>query len=81
MPGPALNPEMREQGASGFIEPKPWDNDGGVRREPVIDTDHRPPRVVRFVGWRSCMCCRRPFWSEDTKQLRMCGGCKSPDRI
>jgi hypothetical protein len=58
----------------GFVEPQPWDYDGGARREPVLDCDHSPPRVVRKVGWRSCMGCGRPFFSEDVVALRLCDG-------
>ena len=41
----------------GIIEPAPWDYDGGKRREPVLDTDQIPPRVVRRVGWHRCLRC------------------------
>jgi hypothetical protein len=58
----------------GFLEPEPWDYDGGKRREPVIDADQNPPRVVRRVGWRSCMACASPFFSEDVIALRLCDG-------
>jgi len=56
----------------GFSEPDPWAYDGGVRREQVLDCDHRPPRVVRIVGWRTCLKCSSPFWSEDVRGQRMC---------
>lgn len=58
----------------GMIEPKRWDYDGCVRREPVLDADASPPRVVRKVGWQRCMKCRRPFFSEDVLRLRLCSG-------
>ena len=58
-------------------EPTPWAWDGGKRREPVLDHDHNPPRVVRKVGWRSCMCCARRFWSTDVIRVRMCDYCKT----
>jgi len=58
----------------GFVEPVPWTYDGGVRREPVLDTDHFPPRVVRRVGWLRCIGCGAPFWSEDVVRLRLCDG-------
>ena len=48
-----------------------------MRREPVVDNDAKPARVVRLVGWRVCMKCSSPFWSGDVMRLRMCGGCKS----
>lgn len=35
-------------------------------------------RVVRYVGWRKCMRCGHPFWSEDVQRLRLCTG--QPDR-
>jgi hypothetical protein len=53
-----------------------------MRRERVLDLDHRPPRVVRLVGWRNCMKCGRAFFSEDVSKLRLCidvdGGCRDP---
>ncbi|KQN08613.1 hypothetical protein ASE85_16945 [Sphingobium sp. Leaf26] len=58
----------------GMIVPKRWDYDGCVRREPVVDADASPPRVVRKVGWQRCMKCRRPFFSEDVIRLRLCTG-------
>ncbi|MGC3190004.1 hypothetical protein ACPTGE_06690 [Pseudomonas aeruginosa] len=58
----------------GFIEPQRWPQDDGTRREPVLDTDHKPPRVVRYVGWRRCMCCGVLFWSQDVQRLRLCTG-------
>jgi len=57
---------------TGIVEPQRWPNDGGKRREAVLDVDHNPPRVVRTVGWRTCMCCGTPFWSEDVMRLRLC---------
>ena len=62
--------------AQGFSEPQPWAKDGGIRREPVLDMDRHPPIAVRYVGWRSCMRCQRPFWSEDVVRLRICDRCK-----
>lgn len=58
----------------GFVEPKQWPRDDGTRREPVLDADHSPPRVVRYVGWRNCIRCGELFWSEDTTRMRMCPG-------
>lgn len=65
------------RGSHGFVEPPAWTYDGGVRREPVLDLDCHPPRVVRKVGWRSCMACGKPFFSEDVIALRLCNGEKS----
>lgn len=56
----------------GFIEPRMWPQDGGTRREPVMDMDAKPPRAVRYVGWRKCMRCGQLFWSEDVQRLRLC---------
>lgn len=58
----------------GMIVPKRWAYDGCVRREPVLDADANPPRVVRKVGWQRCLKCRRPFFSEDVLRLRLCTG-------
>lgn len=67
----------------GIIEPEPWAYDGGVRREPVVDTDHTPPRVVRKVGWRHCLKCRRAFFSDDVVRHRLCSdgsfGCREDE--
>lgn len=79
-PKQAGRPKKEEQEGAGFIEPAPWAADGGARREPVMDLDHDPPCVVRYVGWRSCIRCQRQFWSEDVKRLRMCVPCKEPDK-
>ena len=70
-------PEAVSQWGQGFSEPEPWDFDGCKRREAVLDHDHNPPRVVRHVGWRVCLKCEAPFFSEDVTRLRMCGGCKT----
>jgi hypothetical protein len=53
-----------------------------VRREPVLDHDYHPPRLVRCVGWRRCMRCSEPFWSEDVVRLCLCdgdSGCRDRD--
>ena len=66
----------------GIIEPEQWAYDGCVRREPVLDISDRPHRVVRKVGWRHCLKCGKPFFSEDVAGLRLCidtsGGCRNP---
>lgn len=71
-------PKRRARGTDdlGFVEPRQWPWDGGTRREPVLDTDQNPPRVVRHVGWRSCMRCRYPFFSQDVTRMRICDPCK-----
>lgn len=56
----------------GFVEPRMWPQDDGARREPVMDMDAKPPRAVRYVGWRKCMRCGQLFWSEDVQRLRLC---------
>lgn len=62
--------------AYGFSEPQAWTWDGGKRREPVLDMDYNPPRVVRSVGWRCCMKCAKRFFSEDVIKVRMCDRCR-----
>jgi hypothetical protein len=48
---------VRDPGTNwlGFVVPEPWAYEGGIRREPVLDADQRPMRVVRYVGWRHCL--------------------------
>lgn len=75
----AAPPQRPKPNYQGFVEPLPWPDDGGQRRERVLDVDHNPPRVVRVVGWHRCMSCRKPFWSEDTRRVRMCDRCKGAD--
>lgn len=80
-------PQKRRPNKLGFLEPVAWKRDDGTRREPVLDMDRRPPRVVRYVGWRACMRCRQMFWSEDVAGLRLCTdtanrqGCRSRDDL
>lgn len=66
---------------TGFQEPDPWPFDGCKRREPVLDLDRNPPRVVRSVGWRICIRCSSPFWSVDTVRVRLCNSCKGVSDI
>lgn len=82
-PSPAPKPEPARVNPFGFVEPHAWENDRGARREPVLDMDRKPPRVVRQVGWRTCMGCGRWFFSDDVSRLRLCestldGGCRNP---
>jgi hypothetical protein len=61
-------------------EPKQWDDDGGVRVEVVTDPNwliNGQPRVVRRVGWRPCMCCKRGHFSQDIARIRLCEACKA----
>lgn len=57
-PAPAA-PEPPGVNHYGFTEPSAWVNDRGARREPILDMDRTPPRVVSKVGWRTCMGCGR----------------------
>lgn len=51
------------------------------RREPVLDRNYDPPRVVRYVGWRPCLRCGRKFFSRDVAGVRMCIPCKDGRRV
>lgn len=78
-PSPAGRPRTahaRGTDRQGFSEPAAWPDDGGARREPVLDYDHNPPRLVRRVGWRRCLRCRRSFFSDDVAGRRLCGDCR-----
>ena len=83
-PAPASTaPEKTRAGQYwvGFEEPpsEAWAWDGGVRREPVLDHDRSPPRIVRRVGWHVCLRCQKPFWSVDVVSVRLCNRCKGAD--
>jgi hypothetical protein len=54
--------------------PAEWPDDGGARRERVLDPDDG--RLVAIVGWRSCLRCGRRFFSEDVRAIRLCPSCK-----
>ncbi len=59
-------------------EPLQWQFvEGDTRREPVLDHNFEPPRVVRYVGYRKCMSCPKYFFSLDVVRMRMCECCKS----
>lgn len=75
---PAVAPAQPRPNEFGFAEVRreAWPFDGGKRREPVLDHDFHPPLIVRKVGWNRCMCCAKPFWSEDVTAVRLCHGCK-----
>lgn len=82
--GPVPPATPRRKGGrfdTGFQEPEPWPFDGCKRREPVLDLDRNPPRVVRSVGWRICIRCSSPFWSVDTVRVRLCNSCKGVSDI
>jgi hypothetical protein len=60
-----------------IIEPAKWAFDGNLtRREPVLDPNSDPPRVVRHVGWRKCLRCREAFWTPSVIAVRLCDTCK-----
>ena len=70
----------------GFTpEPGYWPDDGGKRRVPIYDHMHlagEPPRLVRRVGWVSCLSpysrhFPHRFFSPDVVKVRMCSGCKN----
>lgn len=75
-------PMARRPGAGNHLaglalaEPERWSFDGNLtRREPVLDPNFNPPRVVRRVGWLRCMRCQRPTFSEDVVGVRICCDC------
>jgi hypothetical protein len=79
LPPPKSRPKARpnlKANFQGFIETAPWAFDGGKRRESLLDTDCFPPRVVRKVGWRNCMTCGKPFFSQDVVALHLCQVCR-----
>ena len=61
-----------------IVEPRQWPNDHGERREAVVDPNWND-RVIRRVGWRTCMHCRRWFFSPDVARVRLHASCGQPD--
>jgi hypothetical protein len=60
-------------------KPGLWPDDGGASTEAVTDPNwliNGQPRVVRRVGWRPCMCCKRRFFSSHIAGIRLCEPCK-----
>lgn len=61
---------------SGFLIPVQWEFNGDYRRRaPVLDAINGN-RVARMVGWRSCLLCKKPFFSDCVKGIRICAPCK-----
>ena len=61
-----------------IVEPRQWPNDHGAHREPVIDPNWND-RVVRKVGWRTCIHCGKWFFSPDVSRVRLHTACDQPD--
>ncbi len=57
----------------GFLIPVQWAFDDYKKRAPVLDAENEN-RVVRMVGWRRCILCKRPFFSGDVKRNQICPG-------
>lgn len=78
-PNPPQN--YRKDVLQGIVEPKRWEYDGVKQREAVVDKD--TGRVIRRVGWRHCLRCKKPFFSGDIAGLRLCDsswdGCREND--
>jgi hypothetical protein len=68
--------EMAAGIAPEIREPKWFADDGGTRRVPVLDESFTPARVIRHVGWRACMKCKRFYFSRDCARVRLCDPCK-----
>lgn len=65
------NPSSYGQDA-GFLIPRQWIFDGDYkRRAAVLDTENGN-RVARLVGYKRCLICKKPFWSEDVKNIYIC---------
>ena len=70
MSGVVLRPLSERKYGQDIVEPKQWPFDGGARREAVVDPNWGD-RVVRRVGWRTCMQCGRWFFSPDVVRVRL----------
>lgn len=66
---PSILPKLIE-------EPRRWRFDGDIiAKTPVVDPLCSPPKVIRYVGYRSCLKCERPFWTEAVGRIRCCSYC------
>lgn len=73
---PSPRPAAMVRVCAPMVEPDRWEFDGDMsRRVPVLDHNYDPPLVVRRVGWRRCLRCRRPMFSEDVVAIRSCWHC------
>jgi hypothetical protein len=72
-------PTLYERGIGiDIVEPRPWPFDRGARREAVLDPNWNN-RVIRRVGWTSCMNCGAWFFSPDVAKVRLHGeNCEQP---
>ena len=69
-----LFPEVNQD----IVEPKPGPFDEGARRVAVTDPNWGD-RVIRRVGWRTCMHCAGWFFSPDVSRIRLHpDGCGEP---
>lgn len=60
-----------------FLIPVRWDFDGDYRRRaPVLDAINGN-RIARLVGYKRCLVCKKTFWSEDVKNIYICGASHS----
>ena len=60
-----------------FLIPKQWPFTGDYkRRAPVLDKINGN-RVARLVGDKRCLICKKRFWSEDVKNIYICGASHS----
>lgn len=71
-----INGIIRDEGRD-IVEPRKW-SPPDDKRVPVLDRNCNPPRVIRYVGWRECVCCDHKFFSTDVQRVRMCDDCKAP---
>lgn len=75
-----LNPENCGPFGKDILEVRRPIGDGRRVEVTVVDPNwliDGKPRVVRRIGRRPCMCCRKSFLSDDMAKIRMCDGCKS----
>lgn len=61
--------------AKPLIEPAHWPFNGYSLRKSVLDPSFEPHRLVRRIGWRPCLRCKRPHFSDDVSRIRLCSRC------
>lgn len=57
-----------------FLMPVRWTFDGDYRRRAPVFDRLNGNRVARIVGYKRCLLCKSPFWSEDVRNVHVCDG-------
>lgn len=73
-----MRPLAERDYGQDVIEPKAWPNDRGAKRVAVTDPNWND-RIIRRVGWRTCMHCGKWMFSRDVIRCRLHEECRRID--